>query len=146
MAGQPLAKMTARWNAKIVFWLNNVQRTAISFRGIADICVLLIPACLFQLPSLGTGLCQRGYDPNPAWVERMACRYKKRLYPIQPFLCFYHLVVLLYFFDKCAAALVLFRAEVFPLGLYFSVQFQFGIAFGILEAQLLVHGDEVGEE
>ena len=41
---------------------------------------------------------------------------------------------------------MLLRAEVFPLCLYFSVQFQFGIAFGIFEAQLLVDGNQVGEQ
>ena len=41
---------------------------------------------------------------------------------------------------------MLFRLEVVPLGLHLAVQFQFHVAFGVLEAQLLVDGDEVGEE
>ena len=41
---------------------------------------------------------------------------------------------------------MLLGAEVLPLCLHLAVQLQLGIAFGIFEAQLLVDGDEVGEE
>ena len=41
--------------------------------------------------------------------------------------------------------LVLLRAEVLPLRLHLAVHFQFGVAFGVFEAELLVYGDEVGE-
>ena len=38
------------------------------------------------------------------------------------------------FLDERPAPLVLLRLEVVPLGLYLAVQFQFGIALGVLEA------------
>ena len=41
---------------------------------------------------------------------------------------------------------MLFGAEVFPLGLHLAVFFQLGVSFGIFLIQLLVNGDEVGEE
>ena len=53
--------------------------------------------------------------------------------------------VLSYFLDKRPSPLVLLSAEVFPLRLYLSVQFQLGVTFSIFEAQLLVDGDEVRE-
>ena len=47
------------------------------------------------------------------------------------------------FLHKCPAAFVLLGLEVVPLCLYLAVQFQFDVAFGVFEAQLLVDGDEV---
>lgn len=41
---------------------------------------------------------------------------------------------------------MLFRLEVLPLRLYFAVQFQLRITFGILETKLLIDGDKVGEQ
>ena len=41
---------------------------------------------------------------------------------------------------------MLFGPEVLPLGLHFAVHFQFGVAFGVLEAELLINRDKVREE
>ena len=43
------------------------------------------------------------------------------------------------------AAFMLLGLEIFPLGLHFSVQFQFRIAFGIVESQLLISRNKIRE-
>ena len=48
--------------------------------------------------------------------------------------------------NKATSAFMLFGAEVFPLCLHLAVFFQLGVAFGIFVIQLLVNGDEGGEE
>ena len=41
---------------------------------------------------------------------------------------------------------MLLRLEVLPLALHLVVHLQFGIAFGIFEAKLLINGNQVGKE
>ena len=51
----------------------------------------------------------------------------------------------LYFFCIGSAAFVLLPFEILPLGLYFLVHFEFGIALGIFVTVLNEYRDKVGE-
>lgn len=51
----------------------------------------------------------------------------------------------LYLFGIGSAAFVLLSFEILPLGLYFLVHFEFGIALGIFVTVLNEYRDKVGE-